>query len=159
MYFKTKVIFLNLSQTNIAFSRVFCQTFINEVSFASYTFAQIYFLGESNIKNNKLYWLDGEEHDIFLLMFGGLVSMDEIKNGLKEGKLILGTKRTVKSIRAGGVSKIFLAKNCPDVIAEDIEHYCAITQTTVERLDVDCAELGIMCKKPFYISVVAIAKV
>ena len=85
--------------------------------------------------------------------------MDEIKKGLKEGKLILGTKRTVKAIRAGGVSKIFLASNCPEVIAEDIEHYCAITEIPVEKLTVDCDELGSMCKKPFYVSVVGIAKV
>ena len=85
--------------------------------------------------------------------------MDEIKKGLKEGKLILGTKRTVKAIRAGGVSKIFLASNCPEVIAEDIEHYCAITQVPVEKLTVDCDELGSLCKKPFYVSVVGIAKV
>lgn len=85
--------------------------------------------------------------------------MDEIKQGLKEGKLILGTKRTVKAIRAGGVSKIFLASNCPEVIAEDIEHYCAITEIPVEKLKIDCDELGSVCKKPFYVSVVGIAKV
>jgi large subunit ribosomal protein L30e len=85
--------------------------------------------------------------------------MDEIKKGLKEGKLILGTKRTVKAIRAGGVSKIFLASNCPDVIVEDIEHYCAITEVPIEKLTVDCNELGSVCKKPFYVSVVGIVKV
>lgn len=85
--------------------------------------------------------------------------MDELKKGLKEGKLIIGTKRTVKAIRAGGVSKIFLASNCSEVIAEDIEHYCKITEVPVEKLTVDCDELGSLCKKPFYVSVVAVAKV
>ena len=85
--------------------------------------------------------------------------MEEIKKNLKEGKLILGTKRTIKAIRAGEVSKVFLASNCPDVIAEDIEHYCKITQIPTEKSEVDCAELGSVCKKPFYVSVVAISKV
>lgn len=85
-----------------------------------------------------------------------VVFMDEIKKGLKEGKLIIGTKRTIKAIRAGGVSKIFLASNCPEVIAEDIEHYCTITEVPIERLQENCDELGSLCKKPFYISVVGV---
>lgn len=97
-------------------------------------------------------------------VFSGLclekvIFMEELKTGLKEGKLILGTKQTIKSIRAGKVSKVFLASNCPEVIAEDIEHYCAITEVPVEKITIDCAELGSACKKPFYVSVVAIAKV
>ena len=85
--------------------------------------------------------------------------MEEIKKGLKDGKLIIGTKRTIKAIRKDEVSKIFLANNCPESIVEDIEHYCKITNTLVEKVAANCDELGSICKKPFYVSVVGIHKV
>jgi len=85
--------------------------------------------------------------------------MEELKKGLKEGKLIIGTKRTIKSVRKDEVSKVFLANNCPEMIKEDILHYCKITDIPVETLSFDCGELGNVCKKPFYVSVVGISKV
>lgn len=83
--------------------------------------------------------------------------MDELKLGVKEGNLIIGTKRTLKAIRSGEVSKVFVASNCPAVLVEDVEHYCTMTEIPVEKLTVDCAELGNVCKKPFFVSVVGIA--
>ena len=84
--------------------------------------------------------------------------MKEIAENLKAGKLIVGSKSTIKGIRKGTVKKVFLAKNAPELIAEDIEHYCKLTEVEVERLDVECDELGVVCKKPFMISVVGIAR-
>jgi large subunit ribosomal protein L30e len=94
-----------------------------------------------------------------LRMFGGLISMDELKLGLKNNNLIIGTKRTIKAIRTGEVSKVFMASNCPDMLAEDVEHYCGLTDIPIEKLEADCNELGSVCKKPFFVSVVGIAKV
>lgn len=85
--------------------------------------------------------------------------MEEIKLGLKQGNLIIGTKRTIKAIRAGEVSKVIMASNCPELLADDVQHYCKLTEIPVEKLSVDCAELGSVCKKPFFVSVVGIAKV
>lgn len=85
--------------------------------------------------------------------------MEELKLGLKQNSLIIGTKRTIKAIRSGEVSKVFLASNCPAQLAEDVDHYCELAEIPVERLTVDCGELGSVCKKPFFISVVGIAKV
>lgn len=85
--------------------------------------------------------------------------MEELKTGIKQGNLIIGTKRTIKAIRTGEVSKVILASNCPEAVAEDITHYCEITNVPIEKLGVDCAELGSVCKKPFFVSVVGIAKV
>lgn len=84
--------------------------------------------------------------------------MKEIAENLKAGKLIVGTKRTIKGIRKGTIEKVFLAKNAPETIVEDIEHYCKLTEVKVETLDIECDELGVVCKKPFMISVVGIAR-
>ncbi len=84
--------------------------------------------------------------------------MEEITTNLKKGKLLLGTKSTLKAIRKSAVEKVFLASNCPDYIAEDIEHFCALENVEVETLNIACDELGILCKKPFLVSVVSILK-
>jgi len=84
--------------------------------------------------------------------------MDDIKLGLKNDKLIIGTKQTVKALRKVTVSKIFLAANCPEIIEDDINHYAQLVEVPVEKLTINCDELGTQCKKPFLISVVGIAK-
>lgn len=84
--------------------------------------------------------------------------MEEIKKHVKLGDLVIGTKRTIKSLRKGTLAKIYFANNCPEPIAEDIEHYAALANTEVQKLDVACDELGAVCKKPFLISVVSIPK-
>jgi large subunit ribosomal protein L30e len=84
--------------------------------------------------------------------------MDEIKKNLNAGKLVIGTKRTIKAIKNSQVEKIFLANNCPEIITEDIEYYGAFDNVPVEKLNIACDELGIVCKKPFLISVVSILK-
>jgi large subunit ribosomal protein L30e len=84
--------------------------------------------------------------------------MDEIKKNLNTGKLVIGSKRTIKAIKNSNVEKIFLASNCPEIITEDIEYYGAFDNVPVEKLNIACDELGIVCKKPFLISVVSILK-
>ena len=84
------------------------------------------------------------------------MSKEELITHNKTGKLLLGMKSNIKAIRKSTVSKVFLANNCPEVIAEDIEHYCSIANIVVERLTIDCDELGTICKKPFFVSVVGV---
>jgi large subunit ribosomal protein L30e len=84
------------------------------------------------------------------------MSKEDLITYTKNGKLLLGMKSTIKAIRKSAVSKVFLAKNCPEVIAEDIEHYCSLADIVVERLNIDCDELGTLCKKPFYVSVIGV---
>jgi len=84
--------------------------------------------------------------------------MEEITKNLTTGKLVLGTKQTVKALRKALLDKIFLAENCPDLIVEDIKHYSELVQVPVEQLTVACDELGAVCKKPFMVSVVGVLK-
>lgn len=84
--------------------------------------------------------------------------MEEITKGLKENKLIIGTKQTIKKLRKDGLAKVFLASNCPELIVEDIEYYCSLADIPVKKMAANCAELGVICKKPFLVSVVSITK-
>ena len=80
----------------------------------------------------------------------------DIKKNLKSKKLILGTEKTLKALQAGKVSKIFLSANTPESVVIDFNHYCDLTKTELIVLDIKNDELGIVCKKPFPISVIGL---
>ncbi|HLC56189.1 MAG TPA: ribosomal L7Ae/L30e/S12e/Gadd45 family protein [Candidatus Nanoarchaeia archaeon] len=81
------------------------------------------------------------------------MSIENLKKALKEEKLIYGKDETLKKIKSGKVSEVFLSSNCPKELKEDILHYSKIANIKVDQLDVPNDELGIICKKPFSISV------
>ena len=76
---------------------------------------------------------------------------------LKSKKIIFGTDRVIKSLRAGKLSKIYISLNCKDSIKSDISHYSKLGDVEVISLKVSNEELGILCKKPFSISVLGLA--
>ncbi len=82
----------------------------------------------------------------------------ELRTLLEEKKLILGTKVTQKKLQKGSIKKIFLAKNCEDSVKEEFLHYCELFKVECEQLKETNEELGIICKKPFSISVIGVTK-
>lgn len=82
----------------------------------------------------------------------------ELKEALKKNKMIIGTKRTVKALRKEELAQVYLASNCPEVLEEDINHFSSFDSVPVEKLAITCDELGVLCKKPFLVSVVAVLK-
>ena len=86
------------------------------------------------------------------------MGIDEIKKKIKEGKVIIGTSRTVKALKLGKTDKVFLTSNCPDDVKEDIEHYSKLGKVKVVILRQPNNDLGVICKKPFPISVLCFSK-
>ena len=86
------------------------------------------------------------------------ISSAEIKKIIKSGNVILGTEKASKNLRLGKVEKIMISSNCPARIEKNINYYAGLTGTEVHKLDYPNDELGIICKKPFSISVLAIVK-
>ena len=82
----------------------------------------------------------------------------EIKKLLKEGQLIIGTDRTIKGIKQGKVVRVFLASNTTKDTKEAIQHYSSLAGFEVSILPVLNDELGVVCKKPFSISVLSVKK-
>ncbi len=82
----------------------------------------------------------------------------EIKKLLKTKKLVIGTEMAVKKLKAGKLAQVFITSNCPDKIKEDIEYYGKLGDTDVVKLKISNDELGIVCKKPFSISVLGVIK-
>jgi len=79
-----------------------------------------------------------------------------LKVRVQAGKAIIGTDRVLKSLKAKNLQKIFLASNCPTKIKEDIVHYANLANVPVTELEQNNEELGTLCKKNFFISVLGI---
>ncbi len=83
----------------------------------------------------------------------------EIRQLLKTERLIFGTEATLKALRMATIGKVFLSSNVPQLVREDILHYTKLQQgiTIVEAVQAN-DELGVLCKKPFSISVIGVKK-
>ena len=86
------------------------------------------------------------------------VSSADIKKMLKAGNVIIGTERAVAGLKLGKIEKIMVSSNCPAKVEKDINYYASLMGTEVQKLDYPNDELGIICKKPFSISVLALSK-
>ena len=77
---------------------------------------------------------------------------------LKEGKLIIGAELTLKGLKKGNVTKVFLAVNTDLDTKDDVKTYASMNGVEVVELDVTNEELGTVCQKPFSISVLGVKK-
>lgn len=82
----------------------------------------------------------------------------DIKKLLKEKKVIIGTERTIKNLKLGKVDRVIISSNCEDCTVEDINYYTGLSKTETIKVDYSNEELGVICKKPFSISILSVLK-
>ena len=82
----------------------------------------------------------------------------EIRTNLKNNRVILGSERVLKSLKQGKVSKVLLSINCREDIKKDLEHFKSISDFKIVNLKYESEELGIVCKKPYMISMIGFLK-
>ncbi|MFH1771109.1 MAG: ribosomal L7Ae/L30e/S12e/Gadd45 family protein [archaeon] len=83
----------------------------------------------------------------------------EIKKLLGSKKnIIIGTERTIKSLKKGELNLVLVSSNCNENIINDINQYAGFSETKVEQLSMPNDELSVICKKPFSVSVIGILK-
>ena len=80
--------------------------------------------------------------------------LKELKLKVQLEKLVVGTDRVLKLLRVRGVEKVFLAANCPVKVRDDVTRYAALVHIPVVTLPQTNEELGIFCKRHFFISVI-----
>ncbi len=80
--------------------------------------------------------------------------INEIRKSLDAKKVIVGVEETIKNIKLGRVSKVYLSKNCPKDIQNDMKRYSEIAK--IECNVLNNSNLDVVCKKPFSISVLSI---
>jgi len=79
----------------------------------------------------------------------------EIQSILKSKKAVIGTDKSLKNLKKGKVSAVYITLNCPEEVKEEIKHYSKLSNAKVVELKKSNEELGVICKKPFSISVLS----
>lgn len=83
---------------------------------------------------------------------------EDIKKLVKENKAALGTNEVMKLLKLGKLSAVYVTSNCPGQVKEDIAHYAALAKVQVIEIPQANDELGVVCKKPYSISVLGAVK-
>jgi len=82
----------------------------------------------------------------------------KIKKSIEAGKAILGFKEVVKDLRKNNIKEVMIASNTSSEHIEDLENLCSINDVPITKLKQANDELGVLCKKAFSVSVLAIKK-
>ena len=84
--------------------------------------------------------------------------MEKLQNDLLENskKLVLGTEKNLKLLKNERLKRIYLASNCKEETRKDVSHYGKGVE--VIELNTTNNETGVICKKPFSISVIGLTK-
>ncbi|NPA70267.1 MAG: 50S ribosomal protein L30e [Crenarchaeota archaeon] len=80
----------------------------------------------------------------------------ELKVAINTGKVVLGSRQTIKAILRGEAKAVVVAANIPNWIKDDVEYYAKLAQIPVIVYPGSSWELGAACGKPFKVSTLAI---
>jgi large subunit ribosomal protein L30e len=81
---------------------------------------------------------------------------DDIRNAIKENSILIGSKQTMKGLKQKSIKSVVVASNCPEGMKKDLERLSAESSIRLEVFDGTAKQLGVLCGKPFSISVMAI---
>jgi len=85
-------------------------------------------------------------------------NIKEIKKFIKTGELVIGTDMTLKNLRRGHIAKVFTASNCNESVKKDLIYYSRLNNAEFVEMQYANEDIGVICKKPFSISVISIIK-
>ncbi|KAI0012323.1 cytosolic large ribosomal subunit protein L30 [Xylariaceae sp. FL0662B] len=75
---------------------------------------------------------------------------------MKSGKVTLGYKSTLKSLRSGKAKLVIIAGNTPPLRKSELEYYSMLSKAPVHHFSGTNIELGTACGKLFRCSTMAI---
>ena len=82
----------------------------------------------------------------------------EIKKLIKAKGIAIGLERAIKGLKLGKVDTVIISSNCPEKVVKDLECYAGMGKAETVKVGYTNEELGVVCKKPFSISVLSILK-
>ena len=85
-------------------------------------------------------------------------ALTELRKHVQGSKLVIGTAAVMKLLKHNKLARIFAASNCLASIKDDLKHYGTMSDCGIVELEIPNDELGVLCKKPFSISVVGILR-
>ena len=84
------------------------------------------------------------------------MTVNELKKDLKEKTPTIGLDRTIKELKKENVTKVYIASGCKG--KEDVKKLAEIYGAKFNQMEENSKELGVLCKKPFAISVLCFTK-
>jgi large subunit ribosomal protein L30e len=84
--------------------------------------------------------------------------MKELRENLLAGKIVIGTKLVSKELKKGNIASVLIANNCAEDVKTDLEQYTNLGKIPLVNLNLNNEELGIFCKKSFFVSVLGVKK-
>ncbi|TDA30322.1 MAG: 50S ribosomal protein L30e [Hadesarchaea archaeon] len=81
---------------------------------------------------------------------------EEIRRAAESGKVVLGTDRSLKLLRAGKVKMVIVASNCPDKVKREVEYLSKLFGVPLFRYPGSSVELGTAVGRPFSVNVCSV---
>lgn len=81
-----------------------------------------------------------------------------LKKEIEEGKIVIGKEAVLKNLKDNKLEKIYFANNCPEKMKGEINYYQGLVKIPAAVLEISNEELGVLCKKHFFISVLGVKK-
>ncbi len=85
-------------------------------------------------------------------------NLQDVRVLLEKKQLYIGITRTLKALKTGAISKVYVASNTPKDVKDDLSYYTSLSGAQMVTLDEPNTELGVTCRKPFPISVIGVIK-
>lgn len=79
-----------------------------------------------------------------------------LQEKVKENNVVFGYNKVIKLLKSSHPKMIVIAKNMPKEKKETILHNAKLSKVEVKEFDNDNVNLGLVCGKPFSVSVLAI---
>ncbi len=80
----------------------------------------------------------------------------ELRTAVRTGKVLLGSKSTIKHLKLGKAKLVVIAKNADPNVKEDIRYYAKLSGIPVVEYDGTSIELGTLLGKPFPVQALAV---
>ncbi|EZQ03087.1 50S ribosomal protein L30e [Candidatus Acidianus copahuensis] len=80
----------------------------------------------------------------------------ELRTLLKTGKVILGSRKTIKALKSGKLKAIVIASTLRTDIRSDIIHYAKLSGIPVYEYQGSGWNLGTLTAKPFMVSTIGV---
>ncbi len=80
----------------------------------------------------------------------------ELQTTLRTGKVVIGSRRTIKAVLNGKPKLVIVAANAPTDVRRDLEVYCKLANIPLYVFPGTSWDLGGLCRKPFMVAALAI---
>ena len=81
---------------------------------------------------------------------------DDIQSAIKANKAIVGYNESIKYIKTNTPKMIIVANNLPISVRQELEYNAKVAKTKFEIFDGTSRELGIVCGKPFPVTMIIV---